>query len=51
MIALGAYGMPARRVGVMLFYGSMAMFSDVTPAWSLPRCDQRLRVIWSCVFW
>lgn len=46
VIALGAYGMPARRVGVMLFYGSMAMFSDVTPAWSLPRRDQRLRVIW-----
>lgn len=46
VIALGAYGMPARRVGIMLFYGSMAMFSDVTPAWSLPRREERLRVIW-----
>lgn len=46
VLALGAHGRSARRVGVMLFYGSFAMFSDVTPAWELPAKSQRLRVIW-----
>lgn len=46
VLALGAHGRSARRVGLMLFYGSFAMFSDVTPAWELPEKAQRLRVIW-----
>ena len=45
VLALGAYGLAPRRVGVMLFYGAFAMFSDVTPAWSLPCRRDKLRVI------
>ncbi len=45
VVALGAHGVRPRRVGLMLFYGSVAMFSDVSPAWSLPGRRDRLEVI------